>query len=221
MGIFGFGSSSTPEQPTQQHNEEDLYSPSGNSFEQEQQDSFGLEDSGYEKMPDFMSTINFDSNKLQPMSMQGLDFLQLEDSAPASASGGFAPSRNWSDDLCYGTGTTYLAGLTLGGAYGMFEGLKKSTGAPRVRLNTTLNTITRRGPGVGNAVGVIAMVYNGANSMLDYSRGTHDIFNSVAAGAAAGALFKSTAGPRNAAISAGVCAGVAGIWTVIVDTFTN
>ncbi|KAI8065335.1 Tim17/Tim22/Tim23/Pmp24 family-domain-containing protein [Gilbertella persicaria] len=221
MGIFGFGSSSTTEQPTQQQYEEDLYSPTANTFEQEQQNSFGLEDSGYEKMPDFMSSISLDANKLQPMSLQGLDFLQIEDSAPVSSSGGFAPSRNWTDDMCYGTGTTYLAGLTLGGAYGLAEGLKKSTGAPRVRLNTTLNTITRRGPGVGNAVGVIAMVYNGANSLLDYSRGTHDIFNSIGAGAAAGALFKSTAGPRAVAISAGVCAGVAGAWSVLVDTLTG
>jgi import inner membrane translocase subunit TIM23 len=134
-----------------------------------------------------------------------------------------APSRGWSDDLCYGTGTTYLAGLTLGGAFGMAEGLKKSAGAPnmKVRLNTTLNSITRRGPGIGNSLGVIAMVYNGTTAMIDASRGQHDVFNSLAGGALAGALFKSTAGPRATLVSAGVCAGVAGAWSLLVSTFTD
>ncbi|KAL9538328.1 hypothetical protein PS6_011587, partial [Mucor atramentarius] len=218
MGIFGFGSSTAPAAEQPQQDADDLYSPTSNSFEET---SFNVgDDSGYEKMPDFMSSITLDANRLQPMSLQGLDFLQVED-APVGTSSGLAPSRGWSDDLCYGTGTTYLAGLTLGGAYGMMEGLKKSSGAPRVRLNTTLNSITRRGPGVGNAVGVIAMIYNGTNSLIDYSRGTHDVFNSLAAGAISGAIFKCTAGPRVAGISAAVCAGVAGAWTVLVDVLTG
>lgn len=91
----------------------------------------------------------------------GIDFLQLEDSVGGggAAAGGAAltPSRSWSDDLCYGTGTTYLAGLTLGGAVGLAEGVRKGAGSPnmKIRLNTTLNSITRRGPGLGNSVGVI------------------------------------------------------------------
>ncbi|CEI89650.1 hypothetical protein G6F70_000672 [Rhizopus microsporus] len=216
MGIFGFGSNSNNTPKSEETQDlDDLYSPTGQSTSFEE--SFGHEESGYEKMPDFMSSITLDSNRLQPMSLQGLDFLQIEDSAPVGSSSGFTPSRGWSDDLCYGTGTTYLAGLTLGGAYGMAEGLKKSSGAFKVRLNTTLNTITRRGPGVGNAVGVIAMVYNGTNSLIGYTRGTHDTLNSVAAGGIAGAIFKSTAGPRAAGISAAICAAVAGTWSFIVQ----
>lgn len=199
MGIFGFGSSTTPAtEQTSQQEADDLYSPSGGSFQDETTTtSFGMDDSGYEKMPDFMSSITLDANRLQPMNLQGLDFLQVEDAAPVGSSSGFAPSRGWSDDLCYGTGTTYLAGLTLGGAYGMMEGIRKSSGSSRVRLNTTLNSITRRGPGVGNAVGVIAMMYNGTNSLIDYSRGTHDVFSSLAAGAISGAIFKCTAGKKH------------------------
>ncbi|CAO3689753.1 hypothetical protein G6F56_010178 [Rhizopus delemar] len=208
MGIFG---SSTPEKT---EDLDDLYSPSSQGFEE----SFGQQD-GYDKMPDFMSSITLDAERLQPMSLQGLDFLQIEDGPINSSSSGFAPSRGWSDDLCYGTGTVYLAGLTLGGAYGMAEGLKKSSGAPKVRLNTTLNTITRRGPGVGNAVGVLAMVYNGTTSLIDYTRGTHDIFNSLAAGGIAGAIFKSTAGSKAMGISAAICAGAAGAWSILVKSF--
>ncbi|KAL7319665.1 Mitochondrial import inner membrane translocase subunit tim23 [Mucor circinelloides] len=216
MGIFG-GSSNNNEESTL----DDVYSPSAGGLSEE---NFG--DNSFEKIPDFMSSVTYDANRLQPVALQGgLDFLQVEGESTGSGMGGasLAPSRGWSDDLCYGTGTTYLAGLTLGGAFGMAEGLKKSSGAPnmKVRLNTTLNSITRRGPGIGNSLGVIAMIYNGTTAMIDAQRGQHDVFNSLAGGAVSGAIFKSTAGPRAALVSAGVCAGVAGAWSLLVSTFTD
>jgi import inner membrane translocase subunit TIM23 len=118
-------------------------------------------DNSYEKVPDFMTQATFSASRLQPMAAQGgIDFLQLEESTGGSGSAGgpaLTPSRGWTDDLCYGTGTTYLAGLTLGGAVGLAEGVRKGAGSPnmKIRLNTTLNSITRRGPGLGNSVGVI------------------------------------------------------------------
>lgn len=203
MGIFGFGSSNNNNQDdTQfQNNTEDIYSPSANAGFNEQE-SFGDDGNSYEKMPDFMSSsYQYDTAKLHPLAVQGgIDFLQVDDPQQSASYGGgatFTPSRGWTDDLCYGTGTVYLGGLTLGGAIGLAEGLKKSAATStnmRVRLNTTLNTITRRGPGLGNSVGVIAMMYNGTTAMIDATRGTHDIFSSVTAGAISGAIFKSTAG---------------------------
>lgn len=213
MGIFGGSSNDNSF-------EEDNYSPTSNNLNEE---NFG--DNSFEKLPDFMSSVTYDAQRLQPVALQGgLDFLQIEGEPTGNMGGGsLAPSRGWSDDLCYGTGTTYLAGLTLGGVVGMAEGLKKSADAPnmKVRLNTTLNSITRRGPGIGNSLGVIAMIYNGTTAMIDASRGEHDVFNSLAGGAISGALFKSTAGPRAALVSAGVCAGVAGAWSVLVSTFAD
>ncbi|ORX47478.1 Tim17-domain-containing protein [Hesseltinella vesiculosa] len=227
MGIFGFGSSNNDNSNTQTlDNADDLYSPSGGSG-LEQTSSFGDNENAYDKLPDFMTSMSYDTTKLQPMAMQGgVDFLQVEDpqqSANFGGNNGFAPSRGWTDDLCYGTGTAYLAGLTLGGAVGLAEGLKKSSDAPnmKVRLNTTLNTITRRGPGLGNSVGVIAMLYNGTTAMIDASRGKHDIFNSIAGGAVAGALFKSTAGPRACAMASGACAAVAGAWSLLAESFSS
>lgn len=215
MGIFGFGSSSSSSNNnndnvntenlagdyTSSSATEDMYSPSAQSFP-----DFGSSssDNNYDRLPDFLSQAAYDSSKLQPMAVQGgIDFLQIEDHYGGGGAGAnfggaaLTPSRGWTDDLCYGTGTTYLAGLTIGGAYGMVEGVRKSKQGPqnmRVRLNTTLNTITRRGPGLGNAVGVIAMMYNGTTALIDYSRGKHDIFNSIAGGAISGAIFRSTAG---------------------------
>ncbi|KAI8342989.1 Tim17/Tim22/Tim23/Pmp24 family-domain-containing protein [Chlamydoabsidia padenii] len=222
MGIFGFGSSSSND--TSNFNNDTLtqdadaaYSPTGGLDTSE---SFG--DNTYEKMPDFMTSVQYSNAKIQPMALQGgIDFLQVDDSSASASYGGgstLTPSRGWTDDLCYGTGTAYLAGLTLGGAYGLAEGLKKSNATStnmKVRLNTTLNTITRRGPGLGNSVGVIAMMYNGTTALIDASRGSHDIFNSIAGGAISGAIFKSTAGPRVMAMSSGLCAAVAGAWSLV------
>src|SRR3569833_3405932 len=50
------------------------------------------------------------------------------------------PSRGFTDDLCYGTGVTYLSALSLGGAWGLQEGLRRSAGQPpKLRLNSVLN----------------------------------------------------------------------------------
>ncbi|CAO3662438.1 unnamed protein product [Umbelopsis ramanniana] len=177
-------------------------------------------DNSYEKVPDFMTQATFSASRLQPMAAQGgIDFLQLEESTGGSGSAGgpaLTPSRGWTDDLCYGTGTTYLAGLTLGGAVGLAEGVRKGAGSPnmKIRLNTTLNSITRRGPGLGNSVGVIAMIYNGTNAMIGAARGEHDIFNSITAGAISGAIFKSTAGVKPMGMAAGACAALAGVWSL-------
>ncbi|PSN68906.1 mitochondrial import inner membrane translocase subunit tim23 [Corynespora cassiicola Philippines] len=155
---------------------------------------------------------------LAGLNQDTLEFLSLEDSALSDLPGGRSalPSRGWSDDLCYGTGISYLSALTVGGAWGLAEGLKKNppTMAPRLRLNGVLNAVTRRGPFLGNSAGVVAMVYNGINSTIGAYRGKHDVTNSVLAGALSGAIFKSTRGTKPMLISSGIVASVAGTWAV-------
>jgi len=161
-----------------------------------------------------------DPSQLHPLAglnQQTLDYLSLEDSALSDLPGSQSalPSRGWSDDLCYGTGVTYLTALTLGGAWGLQEGLRRSNGQPpKLRLNSVLNAVTRRGPFLGNSAGVIAMVYNGFNSFIGHMRGKHDSVNSIAAGALSGMIFKSTRGIRPMMISGGIVATVAGAWAV-------
>jgi len=163
-----------------------------------------------------------DPSQLHPLAglnQQTLDYISLEDSALSDLPGSQSalPSRGWSDDLCYGTGVTYLSALTLGGAWGLQEGLRRSAGQPpKLRLNSVLNAVTRRGPFLGNSAGVIAMVYNGINSFIGHLRGKHDAANSIAAGALSGMIFKSTRGVRPMMISGGVVATVAGAWAVRV-----
>ncbi|KAF2196463.1 mitochondrial import inner membrane translocase subunit tim23 [Delitschia confertaspora ATCC 74209] len=155
---------------------------------------------------------------LAGLNQETLDYLTLEDSVLSDLPGSRSalPSRGWSDDLCYGTGVCYLSALTIGGAWGLAEGLQKNPASmpPRLRLNGVLNAVTRRGPFLGNSAGVVAMVYNGINSTIGYYRGKHDVTNSVVAGALSGAIFKSTRGVRPMMISSGIVGGVAGSWAI-------
>ena len=162
-----------------------------------------------------------DASKLHPLAglnQQTLDYLSLDESQLSDLPGSrsILPSRGWSDDLCYGTGVTYLTALTIGGTWGLIEGLNKAPASapPKLRLNSVLNSITRRGPFLGNSAGVIAMVYNGINSTIGYYRGRHDAANSIVAGALSGMLFKSTRGLKPMLISGGLVASVAGAWAV-------
>lgn len=167
------------------------------------------------------STSLSDAAQLHPLAglnQQTLDYLTLDDSALSDLPGSRSalPSRGWSDDLCYGTGTTYLTALIMGGSWGLIEGLNRVPAAapPKLRLNSILNGVTRRGPFLGNTAGVVAMVYNGANSTIGYYRGKHDATNSLVAGALSGMLFKSTRGVRPMMISGSIVASVAGTWAV-------
>lgn len=170
----------------------------------------------------FLGTSSFsDPSKLHPLAglnQETLEYLTLEDAALSDASGqAVLPSRGFTDDLCYGTGTTYLAGLGIGGAWGLQEGLRRSINQPpKLRLNSVLNAVTRRGPFLGNSAGVVAITYNCFNGAIGQLRGTHDAANTIAAGALSGMLFKCTRGLRQMMISGGIVATVAGAWAVSI-----
>lgn len=163
----------------------------------------------------------YDPAKLHPMSglSDNLDYLLLEDDKvnELPGSGTAIPSRGWSDDLCYGTGTMYLTGLGVGGAWGLREGFSRPLGMSnaRLRINSVLNAVTRRGTFIGNSAGVLALVYNGINSSIDHWRGRHDAAGSMVAGALTGAIYKSTAGVKPALAAATFVSGLAGIWSFL------
>lgn len=166
-----------------------------------------------------------DPSQLHPLA--GLDkgtleYLTLEDSALDDLPGGLSilPSRGFTDDLCYGTGVTYLTALSIGGVWGLQEGLRRSvTQPPKLRLNAVLNAVTRRGPFLGNSAGTVAITYNLINSLIGKLRGKHDAANSISAGALSGMVFKSTRGLRPMMISGGIVASVAGLWAVSRPSF--
>ncbi|KAG9124618.1 Mitochondrial import inner membrane translocase subunit tim23 [Ceratobasidium sp. 392] len=110
---------------------------------------------------DLLNATSFDPSRLHPMAglSDKLDYLSLDDEKTNSlpGTGTALPSRGWSDDLCYGTGTTYLSGLALGGLYGVREGYARplSVSSTRLRVNSILNSVTRRGSYFANSAGVI------------------------------------------------------------------
>ncbi|KAM6496861.1 Tim17 domain containing protein [Amanita muscaria] len=163
----------------------------------------------------------YDPARLHPLAQIGdkLDYLLLDDEKTSELPGASTaiPSRGWSDDLCYGTGTTYLGGLALGGAWGLREGARRplAVSNSRLRINSILNSVTRRGTFIGNSAGVLALVYNAINSSIDAMRGKHDTLGSMAAGGLTGAIFKSTAGVRPAIVAATLVSGMAGIWSFV------
>ncbi|RDX48235.1 mitochondrial import inner membrane translocase subunit tim23 [Polyporus arcularius HHB13444] len=164
---------------------------------------------------------SLDPSKLHPLAgiEDKLDYLLLDDDKTTDlpGAGTAIPSRGWSDDLCYGTGTMYLSGLALGGVWGLREGARKplAVSNARLRINSILNSITRRGTFIGNSAGCLALVYNAFNSSIDHFRGVHDTYGSMAAGALTGALYKSTAGVKPALAAATVISGAAGIWSYV------
>lgn len=169
----------------------------------------------------FLTSSTFaDPSQLHPLAglnKETLEYLTLEDAALSDLAGGQSvlPSRGFTDDLCYGAGVSYLSALSIGGAWGLQEGLRRSAGqAPKLRLNSVLNAVTRRGPFLGNSAGVVAITYNCINSLIGYLRGKHDAANTVVAGALSGMVFKSTRGLRPMMISGGIVASVAGAWAV-------
>jgi len=173
----------------------------------------------------FLQSSSFaDPSQLHPLSglnKDTLEYLSLDDATLADAPGqSVLPSRGFTDDLCYGTGVTYLAALSIGGAWGLQEGLRRSVNQPpKLRLNSVLNAVTRRGPFLGNSAGVVAITYNLFNAGIGYFRGKHDAANTILAGALSGMVFKSTRGLRPMLISGGIVASVAGTWAVIRSTF--
>lgn len=69
---------------------------------------------------DLFAASAYDPAKLHPLAQLGdnLDYLALEDAKVADlpGSGSALPSRGWADELCYGTGSTYLSGESARGA---------------------------------------------------------------------------------------------------------
>jgi import inner membrane translocase subunit TIM23 len=110
-------------------------------------------------------------------------------------------------------GRFFSTGLGIGGLWGLREGARRplAVSNSRLRINSILNAVTRRGTFIGNSAGVLgplcsvfsptcldmtlpslALVYNAINSSIDHWRGRHDLLGSMAAGGLTGAIYKST-----------------------------
>ena len=113
------------------------------------------------------------------------------------------------DSLTFYTGAGWLGGSAVGGAIGVAQGASARTELPggaaaKRRVNTLLNKTFSHGRGFGNALGALGLLYAGLDSLIAYATDEklRDDVNSIAAAAAAGAVYRSGAGPRSAAVAA-------------------
>ncbi len=64
--------------------------------------------------------------------------------------------RSWNEKWFDRVGTSYLTGVAVGGVWGIYDGLRSAEGTSlRLRGNSLLNGLTRRGPYMGNTFAVL------------------------------------------------------------------
>lgn len=210
----GRKSSPQPQQPQSQPAD---HSGTGASYSQ------GFDPTEGQGVEAFLKPSAFaDPQSLHPLAgldSDTLEYLSLDDTALAEGHT-VVPSRGFFDDLCYGTGITYVTALGVGGAWGMQEGLRRSEGQPpKLRLNAILNGVTRRGPFLGNSCGVIAIGYNFINSYIGYLRGKEDAGNAILAGVLSGMAFRCTKGVKPMLVAGGVVGTAATGWAIVRRAF--
>ncbi|DBB16264.1 hypothetical protein WJX82_009729 [Trebouxia sp. C0006] len=118
--------------------------------------------------------------------------------------------RGWGENLTYYTGTGYLSGALLGGSQGLVAATKVrpeiGPDTARLKVNRLLNMTGTRGRTAGNALGVLGLLFAGMESGLGYLNdgSVPDAAATVAAGFGTGSLFRSSRGPRAAAVAGAV-----------------
>lgn len=109
--------------------------------------------------------------------------------------------KSGTEQLTYLAGSAYLTGALVGGSRGCYQGLAASIGKPpKLRLNAVLNATGRQGALLANAFGILALAFSLSESAVYNYSSDETMGNYALAGAAAGALYKSTRGGRVAAV---------------------
>ncbi|XP_011865247.1 PREDICTED: mitochondrial import inner membrane translocase subunit Tim23 isoform X1 [Vollenhovia emeryi] len=109
-------------------------------------------------------------------------------------------------------GAACIAGAGIGGASGLYRGVKATSIAGetgKLRRTQLINHVMKGGASMANSFGVMMIMYTCAGIGLTWLRGTDDSLNTVAAAATSAAVFRSPAGIRKAGIAGAIAAGVA------------
>eukprot|EP00164_Ancoracysta_twista_P007603 GFYU01010820.1.p1 GENE.GFYU01010820.1~~GFYU01010820.1.p1 ORF type:complete len:194 (-),score=38.13 GFYU01010820.1:88-669(-) len=138
-----------------------------------------------------------------PQAMAGKEYLFPEE---------LSTRRGPMDRMFYNIGSSYVSGALVGGTWGFVEGVNRARAQNRtsmkLRVNSVLNGMSKRGSLIGNGLGVMALMYTGIEGTLYYVRDTDDIINPVVAGATTGVIYRSTAGMRQAGVAGVLGAGL-------------
>ncbi|XP_018403630.1 PREDICTED: mitochondrial import inner membrane translocase subunit Tim23 [Cyphomyrmex costatus] len=109
-------------------------------------------------------------------------------------------------------GTACIAGAGIGGASGLYRGIKATSIAGetgKLRRTQLINHVMKGGASMANSLGVIMIMYTCAGIGLTWVRGTDDSLNTIVAAATSAAVFRSPAGIRKAGIAGVIAAGIA------------
>ncbi|XVE51909.1 hypothetical protein DITRI_Ditri02bG0078200 [Diplodiscus trichospermus] len=118
--------------------------------------------------------------------------------------------RSWGENLTFYTGSAYLGGSVSGAAVGLFSALRnfEQGDTLKLKINRILNSSGHTGRSWGNRIGVVGLIYAGMESGVVAVTDRDDVWSSVAAGLATGAVCRAARGVRSAAV-AGALGGLA------------
>lgn len=157
-----------------------------------------------------------EDEEIEMVFIQDSPMMTISDSERPRGSFLVFPMRTAYDKLWYGTGAAYFTGLTYGGIYGTYRGLRTAPNSLfKVRLNSIVNQTTRYGPWAANSLGVLTLGWAIIDSAFASLRGKEDYVNHVGAAFTTGFIFKSTAGLRQAFTSGALLSGVVLIYSNI------
>jgi hypothetical protein len=95
--------------------------------------------------------------------------------------------------VSFNTGIAWLSGFLGGGAYGFAEGWRNASSPNwKIKMNSILNASSKRGSNAGNALGILVFMHTASVALLDLAETEK---------------YKSTKGPRAAALAAVIGAG--------------
>ncbi|XP_060520256.1 mitochondrial import inner membrane translocase subunit Tim23 [Cylas formicarius] len=121
-------------------------------------------------------------------------------------------------ELAFGQiGGSCMIGAGLGGASGLYNGLKATTLAGqtgKLRRTQLLNHIMKQGSATANSFGSVAVIYSAFGVILSWARGADDDLNTIVAATATGCLYKATAGLKKCGMGGAVGLGASLLYAV-------
>ncbi|KAM7255522.1 hypothetical protein ACFE04_008420 [Oxalis oulophora] len=120
--------------------------------------------------------------------------------------------RSWGENLTFYTGISYLAGSIAGASTGLYSAFKafEHGDTAKLKINRILNTSGLAGRMWGNRIGIVGLIYAGMESGVVAIRDEDDVWSSVAAGLATGAICRAARGVKSAALAGALGGIVAG-----------
>ncbi|CAL7934801.1 unnamed protein product [Xylocopa violacea] len=147
--------------------------------------------------------LNFDSTYLPPSQPE---YIFLE---------GASKQRGRFELAFSQIGAACIAGAGIGGATGLYRGIKATSLADQtgmLRRTQLINYAMKSGSSLGNAFGTVSVMYSAFGVLLSWVRGKDDSFNTLAAATGTGMLFASTTGWKKCALSGCIGLGIASIY---------